>query len=99
MRNIENSEPLEDFSSPNGMEQPCKCDCGQWFELNEGFGDGGGNVICPSCHRRFRRIDEIKDDIEECKKDISNAEWTLNNSTEELHKLERELEHLTEKKY
>lgn len=54
---------LEDIA---GMEMPCKCECGKWFDLNDGNGCGGlgCNVVmcceciprpwelCPRCQRR-----------------------------------------------
>lgn len=33
------------------MEMPCRCDCGNWFDLNDGFGKKNSNiVICEECH-------------------------------------------------
>ena len=28
------------------MEMPCQCDCGQWFDLNDGYS-------CDNCHKVF----------------------------------------------
>ena len=36
------------------VEMPCLCKCGEWFDLNDGFRPitgGGGNLVCPACHR------------------------------------------------
>lgn len=33
------------------MEAPCRCDCGMWFDLDDGYRSSNGNkVICPECH-------------------------------------------------
>lgn len=29
-----------------GMEMPCECDCGEWFDLNDGN-------TCGECHKVF----------------------------------------------
>lgn len=32
------------------MEMPCKCDCGNWFDLNDGMTPRGVNkIICEEC--------------------------------------------------
>lgn len=37
------------------MEAPCRCDCGMWFDLEDGYPDGKGNIVCKNC----------KDELEE----------------------------------
>ena len=35
-------------------EMPCLCNCGEWFDLNDGFQsqiNKGNSVICPQCHK------------------------------------------------
>lgn len=52
------------------MEMPCRCDCGNWFELTEGFASTAlmsNKVICRDCHD-----EEVKEDERE-----SEIEWTL----------------------
>ena len=41
----------------NAMEMPCLCDsCGDWFDLNDGFGGTSGQVFCSErCARRATR--------------------------------------------
>ncbi len=38
----------------NEMEMPCPCeDCGDWFDLNDGYPKRGTNrIICQDCHQR-----------------------------------------------
>lgn len=32
------------------MEMPCMCDCGKWFDLNDGYSSKHSNeVICKEC--------------------------------------------------
>lgn len=33
-----------------GMEMPCRCDCGSWFDLHEGMPGDRNKVICPECY-------------------------------------------------
>lgn len=41
------------------MEAPCKCDCGKWFDLEDGYRSQYSNkVICAECH-----IKEEEDDL------------------------------------
>lgn len=48
------------------MDMPCPCDCGEWFDLNDGFASliRTTRVICPTCHQseldRTARIDTLK---------------------------------------
>lgn len=46
-------------NDPDHMEMPCLCDCGSWFELNDGYmserrQSHGGNLVCPDCHEDER---------------------------------------------
>lgn len=38
------------------MEAPCRCDCGKWFDLEDGYPDGNGNIVCKECK------DELEDE-------------------------------------
>lgn len=43
---------------PDHMEEPCMCDCGEWFELSDGDTVeeyGSGTVYCPKCVKRKRK--------------------------------------------
>ena len=32
------------------MDMPCRCDCGNWFDLNDGYSSLNSNkVICKEC--------------------------------------------------
>lgn len=33
-------------------DMPCLCDCGNWFDLHDGYGSKYSNkVICEECHQ------------------------------------------------
>lgn len=52
----------EDYHETDEMEMPCMCNCGAWFDLNEGFHDlkRSGNVVCQDCHERQLRVMSIR---------------------------------------
>jgi hypothetical protein len=46
------------------MDMPCMCDCGNWFDLNDGYNSRHSNkIICRECKER-----------ENCKK-CGNEGW------------------------
>lgn len=39
------------------MEAPCRCDCGMWFDLEDGHNSKKGNkIICRECHEAEQLI-------------------------------------------
>lgn len=52
-------------TDPEKMEAPCLCDCGQWFDLTDGYGKRNSNtVICAACHEKEEEIEEIELEID-----------------------------------
>lgn len=50
-------------NDPDHMDEPCLCDCGDWFELNTGWlppGETTGKLVCGKCYREM---------LEDCQKD------------------------------
>lgn len=48
------------------MECPCVCDCGNIFDLDDGFKSLNSNiVVCKKCHDSEKKQDEINDLIEQ----------------------------------
>jgi hypothetical protein len=44
------------------FEMPCLCDCGEWFDLNDGFADRNSNIIvCAKCHENNQKIERLRD--------------------------------------
>ena len=38
------------------MEMPCQCDCGNWFDLNDGYPSKKNNkVICKECYNEEQK--------------------------------------------
>ena len=41
------------------MECPCMCDCGKWFDLDDGYRSLHSNtIICKNCHNQEIEEDE-----------------------------------------
>jgi hypothetical protein len=67
MRTFTNVDLEED------MDMPCLCDCGNWFDLNDGYGSLKPNkrnmVVCPKCHFHennwHRKVEDLKEQIYE----------------------------------
>lgn len=73
----------------DGMEMPCLCDCGNWFDLNDGYRDkryGSNKVICESCHENQEKRNDIAERIEDLE--------TYDNKKREIKKLKRQLDNL-----
>lgn len=51
----------DDIGATHYMEAPCKCDCGRWFDLDEGYSSMEGVVVCNKCHERDSEMDYIED--------------------------------------
>ena len=54
---------------PDHMEMPCQCDCGEWFDLQNGFPKRNSNVvICKKCHEKekaiYDQIEALENEIE-----------------------------------
>lgn len=42
---------VEDYEALENMEMPCQCDCGNYFDLDDGYPSILSNkVICAECH-------------------------------------------------
>ena len=45
------------------MEAPCMCDCGNWFDLEDGYGSkNSSKVICRECKDAESSLDLDEDD-------------------------------------
>ena len=46
------------------MEMPCVCNCGEIFDLNDGYGSTKDNsVVCINCHKKQERVKELEFEI------------------------------------
>jgi F0F1-type ATP synthase epsilon subunit len=77
------------------MEMPCRCDCGEWFDLNDGHStlerSRGNIVVCDSCHDKELDRERIENKIEELEDDTQN---TGKGHKREIKKLQKELNEL-----
>lgn len=73
--------------APNDyMEMPCQCDCGKWFDLNDGYSSrliGSNKVICGECSGLQDAIVGIRNQIDELetygnkKREVANLKKKL----------------------
>jgi hypothetical protein len=79
------------METPDGMEMPVQCDCGQWMELNDSWRKetpGADNVtICEDCHDKELAEIERENEIEDLQSAIEEAEYTLRESRKRLAEL------------
>jgi hypothetical protein len=52
------------IDSAKFMEYPCRCDCGYWFDLDDGFANDYGKLVCQKCHQRNEKISDLENEIE-----------------------------------
>lgn len=78
-------------NDPEHMEMPCQCECGDWFDLNDGWTNprnrGEGEIICNECYRRISQEVEIEEEIADLKERIENAEYELKETRTRLAEL------------
>ena len=73
------------------MECPCPCQqCGDWFDLHDGYGSEKwfpNTVICEPCFREEEKEIERDEEIKELKDSIEDAEVTIRESKARLKEL------------
>ena len=57
------------------MEMPCRCDCGKWFDLNDGYSSERqkNKVICGECGEKEEKEIDLEEEIASWKYDYQNA--------------------------
>lgn len=75
---------MEEIDLNEEMEMPTLCECGEWFDLNDGdakdYGDTErerNTIVCPKCGDKYEKLSELEDEIEEHELSISDAEYDL----------------------
>lgn len=48
------TDPNSGFFNEDDM--PCRCDCGNWFDLNDGYSTCDSKVVCEECHDNEQRL-------------------------------------------
>ena len=76
------------------MEMPTPCDCGEWFDLNDGFSSQNGKfTICEACHDKEIEIADLEEEIEDLQNWIADRENVRENK-KMLKQLQSKLEKL-----
>jgi hypothetical protein len=60
MKRFDNETEPNEF-----MDMPCRCDCGNWFDLTDGYSNGTGKVVCGDCYENVKEIKRLKDEYYE----------------------------------
>ena len=80
------------YESPDGMEMPVQCDCGNWMELNDSWRrekEGADNTtICTDCHEKEEAEIDRDNEISDLKAEIEEAEYTLDQAKRRLAEIE-----------
>jgi hypothetical protein len=42
------------------MDMPCRCDCGNWFDLTDGY-RAKNKVVCKECNLKNEEIEVLRD--------------------------------------
>jgi hypothetical protein len=71
------------------MEMPCRCDCGKWFDLNDGYSSEKqkNKVICGECGETEEKEIEREEQITDWKSSYDNAKYDMESAAKELKKL------------
>jgi len=70
------------------MEMPCKCDCGNWFDLDEGNTSHNSNkIICDDCFEKEEKEIEVQQEVEDLNSTIEDAIITIQDSKARLNEL------------
>lgn len=61
------------------MEAPCRCDCGNWFDLEDGYNSikNPGKVICGDCDEAEQAEARIEEEVEEYTNELDDAVATI----------------------
>jgi hypothetical protein len=70
------------------MEEPCTCDCGEPFDLQDGYPSLHSKVVvCYDCHKREQDEADKKEEIEQEIETIGNASMDIEYSIKRLSEL------------
>jgi len=80
---------MEDEFENYGMEMPCLCDCGKWFDLNDGVGSykNTNSIVCQSCGEIEEAEAERNNEIVDLLYSLADAEFTIKEVNERLKEL------------
>lgn len=76
------------------MEMPTPCDCGEWFDLTDGFPSHERNItICRDCYQKEVKIKDLTEEIKDLECWINNGE-NIRENKKKLKELQKKLETL-----
>jgi len=82
---------MEDFEE---MEMPTLCNCGEWFDLHDGFPSRKLNItICEECYNREVEIIDLEEEIQDLENWIADGDNVRENKMT-LKELKQKLEKL-----
>ncbi len=66
------------------MDMPCQCDCGLWFDLNDGhrINSKPNQVVCGECAESEKADEEKEQEIENFKSALDDAYFTIKDTGE-----------------
>jgi hypothetical protein len=79
------------------MEMPCRCDCGMWFDLNDGYSSEKqkNKVICGECGEAEEKEIEREEEIASWRQDYQSAKDDMEACAKTLKELGVEVEPLS----
>lgn len=86
-------------NDPNEMEAPCKCDCGNWFDLDDGWESltKPGVVVCESCYDKQSEEQNKEEDIQDTRDQIESSEIEIESLQEDICTLKEKIKRLKDK--
>jgi hypothetical protein len=69
------------------MEMPCSCDCGKWFDLDDGYSSEHSNkLMCRECYEVEQKEIEDQEAEDEAIEQLQNAKYELANCFDALNR-------------
>lgn len=76
------------FEMLGEMEAPCQCDCGEWFDLDNGCAsERSDKIICHDCKKAEEKEIQREEDIEDLTSSLRDARWTVKDCETKLMEL------------
>jgi hypothetical protein len=74
------------------MEMPCMCDCGNWFDLNDGWpSKHGSKTVCENCHDSEEEVECLENEIDAVKEAMDDKIISKRVGTSQLRELNKKL--------
>lgn len=81
-------ENEDNFDFTQDMEEPCQCDCGKWFDLQDGDSSMYSNkIICEECGDKEEAEEERQIEIDDIEQDLDDAFYTIKQCIRRANKI------------